>query len=124
MAFRWPWERTVGTTPVGMIPITYSYDYPQHNYQVKERYPWPNVPAHETWAALSNAWGGNQLPGPTNFIPGVELSKFTWNVPTSYANTLMNQQYNKAFNIQGYGNVQNAIMMKQIQQAWQNRSGF
>jgi hypothetical protein len=90
-------------------------------YQEKQNWQYPPAPAHEQRSALINAWQGNQLPGPTNFIPGVALSRFTWNVPTSYANTLKNQQYNVGFNIQGYGSVQNAALQQAIQQAWQNR---
>src|ERR1700747_917871 len=91
-------------------------------YQEKQGYPWPPAPAHEQRSALVNAWSGNQLPGPTNFIPNVALSNFLWNVPTSYANTLKNQQYNVGMNIMGMSTVQNSTLQAQIQQAWQNRA--
>lgn len=123
---RWWMRSRRGTTPAGWSTISL---YPNPNayapgYQEKQVWTWPPAPAHETRAALTNAWMGNQLPGAVNFIPGVQLSKFTWNVPTSYANTLKNQQFNKGFNIQGYSSIQNASLQQQIQQAWQNRSGM
>ena len=116
-------RRGRGSAPQGFIPIMLGPDWPQHNYQVKQTYPWPNAPAHETRAALTNCWSGNQLPGPVNFIPGVAVSKYVWSVPTSYSNSLKNQQYNVGFNIQGMSSMQSASLMAQIQQTWQNRSG-
>lgn len=110
-----------GTFPDAFIPINLMQDAAQHDYQTKWTWPWPNVPAHEQRSALTNFWSGNQLPGYTNFMPGVPLSKFTWNVPTSYANTLRNQQYNSGFNIQGYSAYQNATLLQQVQMQWQAR---
>lgn len=122
---RWWMTKKRGTAPAGWENIVLS---PNPNtaylYQEKQVWTWPPAPAHETRAALTNMWQGNQLPGPVNFIPGVALSKFIWNVPTSYANTLRNQQFNVGFNIQGYSATQNASLQQAIQQAWQNRSGM
>lgn len=125
MARRW-WlpRRGRGSAPTSWTNISYSPDYPQHDYQTKWVWPWPTVPAHETRGALTNAWTGNQLPGPTNYIPGVGLSKATWNVPTSYANTLKNQQYNVGFNIQSASAWNSAYMQAIAMQAWQNRTGY
>lgn len=118
----WPFRSKRGTAPDGFRTIVLSPNpNVQYFYQEKQVYPWPNVPAHETRAALTNCWQGNQLPGPVNFIPGVAKSKFTWNVPTSYMNTLKNQQYNRGFNIQSYSSVQSASLMAQVQQLWANR---
>jgi hypothetical protein len=116
-------RRRGGTAPQGYREtVLYPSDVAwAPGYQEKQNWQYPSVPAHEQRSALVNAWEGNQLPGPTNFIPNVPLSRFTWNVPTSYANTLKNQQYNVGFNIHGYGSVQNAALQKAIQQAWQNR---
>lgn len=113
-----------GTRPRGDVPILL---YPSPTtmapgYQEKQTYPWPPTPAHEQRSALVNAWQGNQLPGPTNFIPNVANSQALWNVPTSYANTLKNQQYNVGLNIMGMSTVQNSTLQAQIQQAWQNRA--
>lgn len=123
MKWSWP-KRKHGTLPDKMVGIGYTGPAHMVAYQTRENYPWYSVPAHETRAALTNAWQGNQLPGPVNFIPGVALSRFTWNVPTSYMNSLKNQQYNAGFNIMGQGSVQQAAMNQAIQQAWQNRSGM
>lgn len=113
-----------GSTPDGYTSVVLSPDYSQHFYQVKQSYPWPNVPAHETYAAVSNCWNGNQLPGDVNFIPGVSISSKLWNVPTSYANSPVNRQYNVGYNIQGYSPVQNANVRNAALQIWQNRAGF
>ena len=118
---RWFSPRKKGTAPDGFVPVMYREDYPAHFYQEHWNWPWPPAPAHEQRGALTNAWNGNQLPGPTNFIPGVPLSKGTWNVPTSYANSLRNQQFNAGFNIQGYSAWQNATLQQQVQLQWQNR---
>ncbi len=120
---RWWAIKKRGTAPQG-YKETFLYPNPttmQPGYQEKQNWQYAPVPAHEQRGALTNAWMGNQLPGPTNFIPGVAKSTFTWNVPTSYANTLKNQQYNVGRNIQGYGAIQNAALQRAIQQAWQNR---
>lgn len=113
--------RKTGSAPRDYVGIQYTYDYPMHDYQVKSNWPWPPAPAHETMAALTNCWSGNQLPGPTNFIPGVLKSKYTWNVPTSYANTLLNQQYNAGFNIHSYGAYQTSVLAMKAQKSWQDR---
>jgi hypothetical protein len=110
-----------GSTPAGMGTISYYDDYPLHTYQNMITWNWPNVPAHEQRSALINNWTGNQLPGGTNFIPGVGLSNFTWNVPTSYANTLKNQQYNMGYNIQSQSAFSSSQMQVMAQQAWMNR---
>lgn len=116
-------RKNAGTRPAGDKQILL---YPSPTiwgpgYQEKQVWTWAPAPAHEQRGALTNAWMGNQLPGPTNFIPNVALSKFTWNIPTSYANTLKNQQYNVGLNIMGMSSVQNSTLQAQIQQAWQNR---
>lgn len=122
---RWFQRTKRGSRPIGFAPIQLAPSpVAQYYYQEKQPYNWPSVPAHETRAGLTNAWQGNQLPGPINFIPGVQLSKFTWNVPTHYMNSLINQQYNKGFNTQGMSSVQSATLQTQILQAWQNRSGL
>lgn len=114
----------LGSRPSSMQNIVLSANPTtmQPGYQEKQNWPWLPVPAHEQISALTNAWMGNQLPGPTNYIPGVPLSNFVWNVPTSYANTLKNQQYNVGMNIMGMSSVQNSSLQAAIQQAWQNRS--
>lgn len=120
----WTWKKKHGTAPDGYQPITlHPSQSSQYYYQEKQNWTWGNAPAHETRAALVNCWTGNQLPGDTNFIPGVPLSSFTWNVPTSYANTLKNQQYSAGMNIQSQSAYQSGALLQQIQQAWQNRSG-
>jgi hypothetical protein len=113
-----------GTKPAGYVNIVlHPSNVAQYFYQEKQNWTWAPAPAHETRGALTNAWMGNQLPGPTNFIPNVPLSNFTWNVPTSYPNALLkNVQYNKGFNIGGYSAIQNATLQAAIQQAWQNRA--
>lgn len=113
-----------GTKPQGDAQILL---YPRPStmgpgYQEAQTYPWPPAPAHEQRSALVNAWQGNQLPGPTNFIPNVQLSQAVWNHPTAYQNTLRNQQYNVGLNIMGMSTVQNSTLQAQIQQAWQNRA--
>lgn len=113
-----------GSIPKGMTPITlYSNPNAQYFYQELQTFPWPNAPAHEQVSALVNCWSGNQLPGSTNFIPGVPLSNALWNIPTSYANALQKQtQFNKGFNIQNSGPVEQSNIWSQAIQNWQNRS--
>jgi len=113
-----------GTKPAGYTNIVlHPSNTTQYFYQEKLNWTWAPAPAHEQRGALTNAWMGNQLPGPTNFIPGVPLSKFTWNVPTSYSNSLRkNVQYNRGFNLHGQSAIQNASLQAAIQQAWQNRA--
>jgi hypothetical protein len=112
-------SRPAGDRTIVLYPSPVAY---APGYQEKQTYPWPSAPAHEQRSALVNAWQGNQLPGPTNFIPNVPLSHFVWNVPTSYMNTLRNQQYNVGMNIMGMSTIQNSTLQAQIQQAWQNRA--
>lgn len=115
-------RRDQGSAPAGWAPVSYHEDQPLHTYQNKWTWPWPHAPAHETRAALTNNWTGNQLPGLTNFIPNVPASVGVWNVPTSYSNTLRNQQYNVGLNTSGMSSMQSASLMTMIQQAWQNRA--
>jgi hypothetical protein len=110
-----------GSKPAGFRNIEYYDDYPLHTYQNMVAWTWPNVPAHEQRSALINAWTGNQMPGYTNFVPGVMQSNFTWNVPTSYANTLKNQQYNQGYNIQSQSAFSSSQLTILAQQAWMNR---
>lgn len=119
-------KKNAGTIPQGMTSVVlHPNPNAQYFYQEKVNWTWGSAPAHEQRSALVNAWQGNQLPGPTNFIPGVPLSHFTWNIPTSYANSLVwQQQYNKAYNIQSSTPQQQAAMLQQAIQAWQNRSDY
>ncbi len=113
-------SKPAGYSDIVLHPSTVAW---APGYQEKQNWTWPYVPAHESRGALTNAWMGNQLPGPTNFIPGVPLSKFTWNIPTSYPNALLkNVQYNRGFNLHGQSTIQNASLQAAIQQAWQNRA--
>lgn len=106
-----------------MVPPAYGPDYPmEHQYQAMNTWVYPSVPAHEQRSALINCWTGNQLPGECNYIPGVQSA--LWNHPTSYANTLVNQQYNQGYNIQTGSVLQNAQLQVSIMQAWLNRSGY
>lgn len=116
-------RRKRGSAPQGYVNISYGYDYAQHDYQAKWSWPWPPAPAHEQRSALTNFWRGNwnALPPSINFIPGVQQSKFVWNVPTSYQNTLKNQQYNAGYNLDSMSAYSSASLNQQIQQAWQNR---
>lgn len=135
-------RKNTGTRPEGYDDITLSPGYYSLNYQDKWTFPWAPAPAHEQRSAIANCWTGNQLPGMINFIPGVNLSKFTWNVPTSYQNmaagrnydTYMkylknsklqigNTQYNKGFNIATSTSYQSSEWMLEALQAWQNRVG-
>ena len=119
------WKRKKGTQPDGMVDVVlHPSDTSMYYYQEKQTYNWPSAPAHEQRSALVNCWSGNQLPGPTNFIPGVPLSSFTWNVPTSYANTFKNQQFNKGFNIQNSTPQQQASLLEQAIVNWQARSAY
>lgn len=93
----------------------------QYYYQEKQSWPWPSAPAHEQRSALVNNWTGNQLPGPTNFIPGVSQSYGLWNIPTSYANTLKNTQYNSGYNIGSQSSYSTALLQQIAQLQWQNR---
>lgn len=121
----WPFPRKSGTAPEGFSTIALTPSpVAQYYYQEKQTYPWPSAVPHQTRAALTNAWNGNQLPGATNFIKGVPSSRFVWNVPTSYPNTLKNQQYNKGYNIQGMGAWNTGLLQTQVYQAWQNRTGY
>ena len=125
MVLKMGWfNRSKGSKPAGKVPILYGYDHPQHDYQVKWTYPWPEAPARESRAALTNCWTGNQMPGYTNFIPAVALSNVSWLHSTSYMNTLDNQQYNVGYNIMVQTSVENAILTQMVQQAWQNRMGY
>lgn len=90
-------------------------------YQEKQTWPWPSAPAHEQRSALVNCWTGNQLPGDVNFIPGVWQSYSTWNIPTSYANTLKNQQFNVAQNILTQSSWSSAQAQQIAQIQWANR---
>lgn len=96
----------------------------QYFYQEKQTWPWASAPAHEQRSALVNCWTGNQLPGDTNFIPGVLNSYMLWNVPTSYANTFKNQQFNKGFNIVNSTPYQQATLLEQALQNWQSRVSY
>ena len=117
------WRKGRGSAPKKMVDVNlYPSSHAQYFYQEKQTYNWPSVPAHEQRSALVNCWQGNQLPSTTTFIPGVPASQFLWNVPTSYANTLVNQQYNKAFNIQQMTPQQQATMLQQAMMQWQNRA--
>jgi hypothetical protein len=118
-------NRSKGSKPQGLDPIVlYPNPNAQYFYQEKWSWPWPNVPAHEQRSALVNAWMGNQLPGLTNFIPGVPASYSLWNIPVSYANTLVNQQFNSGLNIQLETPVQQADLLQQAITNWQNRVSY
>lgn len=118
-------RRSQGSMPKGLAPI---YLTPNPNavyfYQEKQTYPWPSVPAHEQRSALVNCWTGNQLPGDVNFIPGVAASYATWNIPTSYANTLKNQQFTKGVNTQLDSAYHQSDLMAQAITNWQNRVSY
>lgn len=121
----WRKRRSQGSLPLGMVPVTlYSNPNAEYFYQEKQTYNWPSVPAHEQRSALVNCWTGNQLPGDTNFIPGVPLSGALWNIPTSYANTFKNQQFNNALNIQTSTPVQQANLLQQALVNWQSRTAY
>lgn len=118
----WMRRKSQGSVPKTMTQVQlYPSMTAQYFYQEKQNWPWAPAPAHEQRSALTNCWEGNQLPGPTNFIPGVLASYMTWNVPTSYANTLMNQQYNKGLNIQNSSVFQQSDLLQQALQNWQAR---
>lgn len=121
---KWPLFSRKGSKPKGFTPINlYANPNTSYYYQELQTFPWANAPAHEQTSALVNCWSGNQLPGDTNFIPGVPISNALWNVPTSYANALQKQvQFNKGFNIQTSGPVQQSNILQQAMQQWQNRS--
>lgn len=119
----------IGSKPLGMVDVgLYESDTYITNYQDKQDWPYASAPAHEQRSALVNCWTGNQLPGYVNFIPGVQLSKFTWNHPSFYMNTpsgqgfiIGNQQYNIGRNIQTGSSIQAAQWQVQAYQAWLNR---
>jgi hypothetical protein len=117
----WPFTKMTGSRPKGMNNIVYYDDYPLHTYQNMISWNWPNVPAHEQRSALVNNWTGNQLPGDTIFIPGMAMSNYTWNIPTSYANSLLNQQYNQGYNIESMSAYSSGQLNVLAQQAWMNR---
>lgn len=118
-------KKNSGSTPKGMEQIAlYSNPATAYFYQEKQVFPWANAPAHEQRSALINCWTGNQLPGMVNFIPGVPGSYDLWNVPTSYANTLKNQQFNKGLNIQNETVYQQADLLQQAITNWQNRVNY
>jgi hypothetical protein len=102
----------------------YSNQNAEYFYQEKQVFPWPSAPAHEQRSALVNCWTGNQLPGDVNFIPGVAASYHLWNIPTSYANTFKNQQFNRGFNIQNETPMQQADLLQQAITNWQNRMQY
>lgn len=120
----WPFPKKKGTAPDNFVPIMLEPGYPQVLYQVHQTYPWPPAPAHEQRSALVNCWQGNQMPGYTNFISSVPQSAFTWNVPTSYANYLVNKQYNVGMNTGGMSAWNTSLMQLQAFQAWSNKAGF
>lgn len=121
----WKRRRSQGSVPAKWGSVTlYPSQQAQYFYQEKQTWPWPSAPAHEQRSALVNCWTGNQLPGATNFIPGVLASYMTWNVPTSYANTFKNQQFNVGFNIQQSTPMQQATILEQAIQNWQSRVSY
>jgi hypothetical protein len=122
-------EKAIGSKPQGMQDIGL-YESPAYitNYQDVWDWPWAPAPAHEQRSALVNCWTGNQMPGYTNFIPGMNQSKFVWNHPTFYMNTpsgqgfiIGNQQYNVGRNIQTGSAIQAGQWQVQAYQAWLNR---
>jgi hypothetical protein len=126
MKYAW-WKRrkSQGSVPTAFVPVTlYPNPNAQYFYQEKQTYNWPSVPAHEQLSALTNAWEGNQLPGPTNFIPGVQSSYILWNIPTSYMNTMKNVQFNKGYNIMNSTPTQQSDILKQAIANWQGRVSY
>jgi hypothetical protein len=123
--------RKVGSSPDRFddVVLDYNPNY-ETNYQDTWTWPWAPAPAHEQRSALVNCWTGNQLPGMVNFIPGVDLSKMTWNHPTFYQNSpagysykIGNKQYNVGRNIQTSSSIQSSQWQVQAYQAWLNRPG-
>jgi hypothetical protein len=122
----WRRNKGKGSQPAAFAPVDlHPNPNAQYFYQEKQTYNWPSVPAHEQRSALINCWSGNQLPGPTNTIPGVAISKALWNIPTTYANALLKQQqFNKAYNIQASVPMEQSSLMQQALANWQNRVAY
>jgi hypothetical protein len=103
-----------------MIPVMlFGNPHTKYFYQEKQIWPWPSVPAHEQRSALVNCWTGNQLPSNLTYIPGVPVSTALWSHPTSYTNSISKQvQYNKGYNIQLSGPIEQSSLMRQAILNW------
>ncbi len=97
----WPFKRDDrGSKPEGDVPIVYR---PILSYRLTEQdmynYPWPHQTKND-WGGNVNCWSGNQLPGDTNFIPGVAQS-FAPHVYNRNLQLTKNVPLNAGYNIAG-----------------------
>ena len=119
----WFKKRTPGSQPVGMQPMLYSPLPTEGTRQDRLNWVYPQA-VTQYGARVTNTWNGNQLPGPTNFIPGVPKSYAIWSIPRGLYNAPgHSQQFNEGYNIQGMTAVRNASLLYAINQAWLNRLG-
>lgn len=87
-----------GSQPMGMTSIQYHPDQTQYTKQDHWNYPWGS-PAVQNGGYI-NTYQGNQLPGNTNFIPGVWQSKAAWMLQRN-VQLQGNYVLNPGMNIQG-----------------------
>ncbi len=120
-------SKKTGTIPDQQYPVVYS---PILSYRMTEQdkwtYPWP----HQTrpdWAAMINCWSGNQLPGATNFIPGVVQSYAPWMHHRNLMNNppvtdlIHNKQLNPGLNIAGMGQIDSNLAIQSAGTDWHTK---
>ena len=67
-------EEVTGSQPAGFDTVQY-WALPRRTQQDAVNYVWPH-PVTQYGARVTNTWWGNQMPGYTNFIPGVHNPLF------------------------------------------------
>ena len=116
--------KTDGTEPSRYVPVLYGPADVRFTEQDHWSPHWP-IQTTQYGARITDNWWGNQLPGETNFIPGLNMSQFVSANQLGYMNnTRYSVQYNAGLNTLSYSSFDNALLQKAVLQAWQNRAGY